>query len=74
MVNIILQTSYWTCVNSKINVTNGKHYYFGGKKDYTVVCSSLGTQVQKEKTKSLNKEQTTTPQALNKPWCGLHLN
>ena len=26
---------------------------------YTVVCISLGTQVQKEKAKSLNKEQTT---------------
>ena len=37
----------------------------------TVVCSSLGTLVQKEKAKSLNKEQTTTPQVLYKPWCGL---
>jgi hypothetical protein len=33
---------------------------------YTVVCSSLGTQVQKWKGKS-----STTPQALQKPWCGL---
>ena len=38
---------------------------------FTVVCSSLGTQVQKGKAKSLNKEQTTTPQVHYKPWCGL---
>ena len=37
----------------------------------TVVCSSLGTQVQEEKPKSLNKEQTTAPQVHYKPWCGL---
>ena len=60
-----------TAVTPSTPLRGTRLVYFSSTEKYTVVCSSPGTQVQIEKAKSLNKEQTTTPQALYKPWCGL---